>query len=1023
MISAVAFAVYMRIERQASSNYRHTVVARHLLNSALYRAIDEVDSELRLYTNSVQSGVKFPDWPGHVLPSAVPNGEGNDQEARVLSLEALSFLPASLVNDVRRYATSNPDDIVNGVNVSNGKYSYLGAKWRPLSMPILSMVSGDRAFDEAVVGRYAYLCINLSDMLNVNVCKATRRVAGTNQVSIGYLFSDFTVAKTFEDNRKNTDLYYPTLQDFYACMAKRSDPTFSSPYHNWLLAGHSGSSPVSAPDDGYGVGSGSAALTTTLDAVKKHILVTDGIAKPEPVASAQTPMNVQDATLTSLPLEATVEQLVTRLVTIPTLSAGPAGQNHLRNLLMDYLDKDNTPSFKNSWGTGSLYRPTGEMVPMIYRVYYRPNGNSANNPIGIATPVGNTTGSGTSATTTYSLQVAPAGQELGSFFVQSIFPFKHWSSHKKGSNASLVLDPSAYTLDVSAYLVCVPTGSATGLETKNARLLQLIGSPYAFPLTVTIPGGAGMSPMPTTEGTLLADSIFQLKVPSACSMNLYSRDSSAARTATRITCMPGEFLHPAIVFFIGLRQNGSLVDLVPGFLDPRVNPSGSPLSTLIGQSASGNSGIPDRLFFEYPALQIGLTTDTYTIPSPYKSMWSSLEVPDPRFNHKASNWVVGSGTTSISTISDATKAVLGVDGRDSDIYMFSSNQERLYSPGEFGFLVRPFSTAEDAANSVVLANYTLANVSALEDYEHMFRTIRLYDHGGTGTSQKRDDLYNYFSTMNTDGTVTGARVNPLSNVPAVLFAALDLTPVDYWYAVQSDSFYNSLSASDAFKTMFNGIFNTSSMLLSPKLNDISNWGNFRRAWFNSLTNAVTTAKVASSWKYGLPDVYGDSTYFQWYSPYPADPGRTSIFGGTFGTKLDEIDRKMLFSFSHDSFSDRQQLFLYVLRAEATSSALGKNVKSLAGGNAVALVWRDPYPVGYSKANDTWTGKGSRTWYQKSNGALSKTLRRVTPWYQVQLKQYDDSVTADQEDPRPQSESNRTDGYHDFKILYFKQLDN
>jgi type II secretory pathway component PulK len=65
MISAVAFAVYMRIERQASSNYRHAAGARHMLNSALYRAIEDVDLELRTNPDADFSR-KFPLFPVRV---------------------------------------------------------------------------------------------------------------------------------------------------------------------------------------------------------------------------------------------------------------------------------------------------------------------------------------------------------------------------------------------------------------------------------------------------------------------------------------------------------------------------------------------------------------------------------------------------------------------------------------------------------------------------------------------------------------------------------------------------------------------------------------------------------------------------------------------------------------------------------------------------------------------------------------------------------------------------------------------
>ena len=133
---------------------------------------------------------------------------------------------------------------------------------------------------------------------------------------------------------------------------------------------------------------------------------------------------------------------------------------------------------------------------------------------------------------------------------------------------------------------------------------------------------------------------------------------------------------------------------------------------------------------------------------------------------------------------------------------------------------------------------------------------------------------------------------------------------------------------------------------------------------------------------------------------------------------------MLYSYTLDSFSDRQQLFLYILRAEATVPSFGgsgdSGVKSLAGGRAVALVWRDPYPQGrvdhqneYNKAIDDWLGKGGIEWYASGNNYVS-------PWYQYNINRYDDKKDEDSTDD---TFGQRLDGYHQHRILFFKQLDN
>ena len=117
MVSAVSFAVYMRIEHQASSNFRHVTSSRHFLESALFQAMDELDSELRIESvNGVRLATKFPsganndDWNGRVLVSAVPAVAENRGDAHVLSLESLRYVPGAFINDLRRYTVENEDD-------------------------------------------------------------------------------------------------------------------------------------------------------------------------------------------------------------------------------------------------------------------------------------------------------------------------------------------------------------------------------------------------------------------------------------------------------------------------------------------------------------------------------------------------------------------------------------------------------------------------------------------------------------------------------------------------------------------------------------------------------------------------------------------------------------------------------------------------------------------------------------------------------------------------------------------------
>jgi hypothetical protein len=67
-----------------------------------------------------------------------------------------------------------------------------------------------------------------------------------------------------------------------------------------------------------------------------------------------------------------------------------------------------------------------------------------------------------------------------------------------------------------------------------------------------------------------------------------------------------------------------------------------------------------------------------------------------------------------------------------------------------------------------------------------------------------------------------------------------------------------------------------------------------------------------------------------------------------------------------------------LRAEATSPSLGKNVKSLAGGHAVALVWRDPYPAGIRKRRTLGHKRGGTAGPTFASGQSAQTRLPVVP---------------------------------------------
>ena len=176
VVSAVAFAIYMRTERVPSSALRRNTATRHLVKAAMAHAMFRVDDAIRndpfpglantngnvfanFYHDSDNNSMDL--WLGRVFMPPDPDGLIDDSGANiqganepgdankfsrrfapvtetvsVLNLEALGYLPPPLVNDVRFLSRSS-----------------WAAKWQ--NFP----------YD---AGRFAFCAVNVSDYLDIN---------------------------------------------------------------------------------------------------------------------------------------------------------------------------------------------------------------------------------------------------------------------------------------------------------------------------------------------------------------------------------------------------------------------------------------------------------------------------------------------------------------------------------------------------------------------------------------------------------------------------------------------------------------------------------------------------------------------------------------------------------------------------------------------------------------------------------------------------------------------------------------
>lgn len=959
MISAVSFAVYMRIERQASSNYRHSTTARHMLNAALYRAIDEIDSELRIpsFSTSGDTQCKFPtNWPGRVRASAVADGNLNDRNTRVLSMESLGFIPGIFVNDVRRYANPHRND--PGNNNSDATRNWRGAKWRTFNN-----------IDKDPVGRYAYLCINVSDMLDVNLCRASGRDSNSNRVSISHLFDDDVQRRVFDDNFVNTDGKYITLQDFYACLFGRDDQVFTSPYHDFVDPKNT----AAAPDFGF-------------NDTDNHLVITGSRALPEPSSASTPPRNLYGIGPDDINA-AFIEKLDTALPNVNI--AGQVNREIVTAMLQDYLDTDSVPR--------RLDVPSVEMVPMISQLTFVPVGGRDTIVASEIVPDSDP------PQTVNNMQLGVPGPPYGMVFVEVMWPFKNWQARQP------LPDPNSFKVRVHAYVKVV--GQAADAFNQSGDFMgPLLESAHYYaiaPTDATITFSAALE-TPDDRGANINNfyAMGRVELPN---FNKKIQLIDQNGTPSSPFFAENNFVSVSLIVFAQvIDASGNVVDQAPK------------LSTTTASAiAAPEFGFTHKLFFQTDRVQV--TSGAMSKILTYQ--WDALETPDPRFNYKASNWVLWQ-PSSVNNDNQkpghnrSTEILLGQDGRDTDIFMSVADTGYFQSPGELGFIVRPFDF------SIGGTPCDLSDPARTpEDAPYMFRTIRIYDHGGNAVNQRRDNIYDHFNVVNPNGTLDGARVNPLSDITAVLEGAIAKTPFDYWIsarlaklavtpqsaeykALQTET-YDSYDAIDASKRTRRTLFQK------------ANWRNFVQEWRDLMVQDVQPRKIsnktiAESWQTQLRDVYGLFDTMGWY----ADTGDTMrIFKSGYAhnaeTPLHEIDRKMLYSFSLDSFCDRQQLFLYIIRAEVTSPTLFSSVteaRSLAGGRAVALVWRDPYPTGYNKDNNEW---------RKSDYDFDTT--RVSPWYQHNRNAWgslDESNTSISDPIAAQ----RRDSYHAHRILFFKQLD-
>lgn len=374
---------------------------------------------------------------------------------------------------------------------------------------------------------------------------------------------------------------------------------------------------------------------------------------------------------------------------------------------------------------------------------------------------------------------------------------------------------------------------------------------------------------------------------------------------------------------------------------------------------SFREGEDNEIVFNYSTLQQKGYASAET-PLSFADGWNRLYVADPRYNFAPENWFAvnaPNGNVTKQNWLDAVTPLFGEDGRDRDIFMFTSDQEYLQSIGELAFLPRVGdpNTAGNQINRHYIRNSDFharpfgdrigANAAAvlgnLGQEEFYWRTYASFDNGD-GT----DGIYSLREggTRANDGTpceITAGnndfRANPFSQDERIIAAVVEDTPFDYFAA--STNRLNTLysqpedaTPSDAKNYVFTGTRQSSAAY-------VEGFSRLASGMRQEFAAGAQRAGLNTSWQ----DIYDKN--LKWASNATGDD-QLDIFGIDLDEPLHCVDRKFLHAFWRECFQNRQQLFLLFLRAEPLTVG-GMGFGSLAatqlGARGVALLWRDPAP--------------------------------------------------------------------------------
>ena len=1015
IVSAVAFSMYMRTSRMPSSYLRRGAAARHLLRSALANAIDRLDGSWRC---TLDSAIGYDIEEGYVegvyddlYPGLNPKGlstqeadypyTGNRFDHHVfspfvsadpavtvstLTLEGLAYLPPALVNDVRLFSRRT-----------------LTARWCNLSYEF---------------GRYAFCAVDVSDCFDVNKVRvsgrtsaAGQRIGFSNMFQKGSTWSDLdgslaTEFNTLANKFGDAGIPYVSMADFNVFNGKTSFTPFCR------FVGQSGDlSFVSAGDT-----AANGALFTTDTWFPPTNMVTN--VRRYSLESTQ-PFDVLPDGVDKSGVDEVLKDDVSSFGrTYMRDRLGGTAMVALR----DYLDADSIPlsyalptvetapmvcalglqaqggGLKLSLGTGETREADLQVSDPKKKIRLKATARTLKleteqlHLIGLAAfPFKRLKDKGydkTSFTAKGLVKVflAPANVQTRLDSHSPLLPKDKWS---KSNDAGILTrevtmsgtismgkdlptqKEAVQSFEGDVDLSGAPSPTLFWEVVKTTTTLDKDGNPVGDPVVETYYSMDGVADNSATftvydEKGVVADwwTTLQKNVKPMFEKNAGTVAVEPTHHANGDADISAVKYVPHVAVWVKLQDGEDVVDIVPAYLGDDL--------TWGKRRDSENDEVTDACGASHPPILrfSPATTFGYGI-SAEKDLagdgafdWSVLFTVDPRYNYAPEAWyapgdVEPTGLQSGDKWIDSLKGLLGQNGRDPDIFMFTSDQGYLQSMGELQFLPmvqdipvgnktpdmfpRWMTNLGTGKSGVTFPLKSAAAVLSVIPWA--WRTYSAVD---------GDPIYNLGdSTIEVVSSRNDFRVNPYTRDERVFMTAIANTPYD-WYVASTNEELNLFgkcdyrngkpTADEAKKHAFN------SKTPAAKWTDTVGDSELQDIAY-ALQDGFSAA--AENWDGSIghrPSWESAYDGLAWYDGKTGDEQKTFL-GVNMDTVLHGVDRKFLHSFWRECFGNRQQLFLIFLRAEQLTvggSGTAAMANAQTGARGVALVWRDPEPPAYER---------------------------------------------------------------------------